>query len=180
MKHLAGLLFCLLLVSVTNADNLDSSAALFLKNCAACHGLNLQGGDAQSLVDGKWVFAPNRDARKLVIKNGIPASGMPPHNTFTTQQINGLVDYIDAKAKAFKDNPTDIQPSAGQTIATLEKSDYTLKVQQWVTDVKIPWAIQFLDPTTALVTERPGGLRIIKNGQLDPQPIKNTPEVWHT
>lgn len=179
MKHLMSLIVCLVFALPIHAQNLDSPETLFLKNCAACHGLNLQGGDAQSLVDGKWLYAPNRDARKRVIKNGITERGMPPHNTFTNTQINGLIDYIDDREKAYKDNPVNAQLKAGQTLATLQKNDYSLKVQQWVTNVKIPWAICFINPTTALVTERPGGLRIIVNGQIDPQPIANTPQVWH-
>ncbi len=40
-----------------------------------------------------------------------------------------------------------------------------------------PWSIAWLPDGTALVTERPGRLRAIRNGQLDPTPIAGTPPV---
>jgi glucose/arabinose dehydrogenase len=40
-----------------------------------------------------------------------------------------------------------------------------------------PWAIAFLPDGGMLVTERPGRLRLLRNGVLDPQPIPGVPEV---
>jgi glucose/arabinose dehydrogenase len=40
-----------------------------------------------------------------------------------------------------------------------------------------PWAIAFLPDATMLVTERPGRLRIIRGGQLDPTPVSGVPQV---
>jgi len=40
-----------------------------------------------------------------------------------------------------------------------------------------PWAIAFLPDGPMLVTERPGRLRIVRNGVLDPQPIAGVPQV---
>jgi glucose/arabinose dehydrogenase len=43
-----------------------------------------------------------------------------------------------------------------------------------------PWSLTFLPTGEMLVTERPGRLRIVRNGVLDPQPIAGTPAVWAT
>ena len=40
-----------------------------------------------------------------------------------------------------------------------------------------PWALAFLPDGGTLVTERPGRLRIVRDGVLDPQPITGVPEV---
>src|SRR5262245_12142335 len=40
-----------------------------------------------------------------------------------------------------------------------------------------PWAIAFLPDGGMLVTERPGRLRIIRGGQLDPTPVSGVPAV---
>jgi aldose sugar dehydrogenase len=43
-----------------------------------------------------------------------------------------------------------------------------------------PWSIAFLPNGDMLVTERPGRLRIVRKGVLDPEPIAGTPQVWAT
>jgi glucose/arabinose dehydrogenase len=40
-----------------------------------------------------------------------------------------------------------------------------------------PWALAFLPDQSMLVTERPGRLRIVRNGVLDPQAVAGVPEV---
>jgi glucose/arabinose dehydrogenase len=40
-----------------------------------------------------------------------------------------------------------------------------------------PWAIAFLPDGAMLVTERPGRLRVIRDGVLEPQPITGVPQV---
>jgi aldose sugar dehydrogenase len=40
-----------------------------------------------------------------------------------------------------------------------------------------PWAIAFLADGSMLITERPGRLRIVRDGRLDPQPISGVPPV---
>lgn len=41
-----------------------------------------------------------------------------------------------------------------------------------------PWCIAWLPTGEMLVTERPGRLRIVKDGQLDPQPVSGLPRVY--
>src|SRR4029450_5417915 len=40
-----------------------------------------------------------------------------------------------------------------------------------------PWSLTFLPGGEMLVTERPGRLRIVRNGVLDPRPIGGVPAV---
>ena len=40
-----------------------------------------------------------------------------------------------------------------------------------------PWAIAFLPDGAMLITERPGRLRVVRDGVLDPHPISGVPEV---
>jgi aldose sugar dehydrogenase len=40
-----------------------------------------------------------------------------------------------------------------------------------------PWSLVFLPDGSMLVTERPGRLRVIRNGVLDPTPISGVPRV---
>lgn len=40
-----------------------------------------------------------------------------------------------------------------------------------------PWAMAFLPDNTLLITERPGRMRFVRNGVLDPQPISGLPAI---
>ena len=40
-----------------------------------------------------------------------------------------------------------------------------------------PWAIAFLPDDAMLITERPGRLRMVRDGVLDPQAVSGVPEV---
>lgn len=62
----------------------------------------------------------------------------------------------------------------------LELSGTTYRVVPVVRGLVTPWSLTFLPNGDMLVTERPGRLRIVRNGTLDPQPIAGTPEVWAT
>jgi aldose sugar dehydrogenase len=65
----------------------------------------------------------------------------------------------------------------------------TMQVREVVTDTKkvrvvplaqgleSPWSMVFLPGGDILFTERPGRLRLITNGKLDPEPIAGVPEV---
>ena len=61
----------------------------------------------------------------------------------------------------------------------IETMDYEIKTEIYADNLSIPWAIVFLDEKTALVTERPGTLRMIIDGQLVSEPVSGTPEVVH-
>src|SRR5580658_10135424 len=40
-----------------------------------------------------------------------------------------------------------------------------------------PWSMAFLPDGAILVTERPGRLRVVRNGMLDPQPVQGLPQI---
>ena len=43
-----------------------------------------------------------------------------------------------------------------------------------------PWSLTFLPNGDMLVTEKPGRLRVVRNGKLEPQSVTGVPEVWAT
>ena len=61
-----------------------------------------------------------------------------------------------------------------------ETSGTKFRVVPVVKDLAHAWSIAFLPDGDMLVTERPGRLRIVRKGKLDPQPISGVPEVWAT
>lgn len=44
--------------------------------------------------------------------------------------------------------------------------------------LEVPWSMAFLPDGDMLVTERPGRLRIVRNGRLLPDPVSGTPDVF--
>jgi glucose/arabinose dehydrogenase len=54
---------------------------------------------------------------------------------------------------------------------------HRLKVVSIARGLVNPWSLVFLPDGSMLVTERPGRLRIVRNGALDPKPIAGVPAV---
>ncbi len=145
--------------------------ALYQQFCAQCHGADLQGGNAQSLVDGVWNFGAGKGYVSRNIKHGITHLGMPAYEeTLKDDQLKALVDYIlGVEETAGVEKPA--PPTEIQT------QDYVVGVAQVATGLEIPWGIAFPDDKTLLVTERPGRLRVIADGVLAETPVAGTPEV---
>ena len=61
-----------------------------------------------------------------------------------------------------------------------ELSGTRYRVVPVVKDLVNPWSLTFLPNGDMLVTERPGRLRVVRNGKLEPQPVSGVPEVWAT
>jgi aldose sugar dehydrogenase len=47
-----------------------------------------------------------------------------------------------------------------------------------VSGLEHPWGMAFLPDESILVTERPGRVRMVRDGQLDPEPIEGVPPVY--
>ena len=80
---------------------------LYMQHCAQCHGEGLDGGNAQSLIDGIWQYGSARGYRHRNIKFGIPHVGMPAYQeTLSDEAINRVLDYIDnVKSEKRQDKP---------------------------------------------------------------------------
>jgi glucose/arabinose dehydrogenase len=56
---------------------------------------------------------------------------------------------------------------------------YGIRVEAWVENLEIPWSLIFLPDGRALVSERPGRIRLIKDGKLVKEPYAAV-EVHHS
>ena len=66
-------------------------------------------------------------------------------------------------------------PSAPVVFDTAEQ--HKIRVTTLVHGLDHPWAMAFLPDGNILITERPGRLRIVRGGALDPQPMAGIPQV---
>lgn len=146
--------------------------------CSSCHGKDLSGGLGGSFLDGQWKHGDtDADIRRNIAEGNAQLGMTPFKNVLSDQQIRSLVIYIREKEKQARDRKTDFpKPKPGQVTRT-QRENY--KIETIVTDgLNQPWAIAFLPDGSRLVTEKPGGLRLISaDGKLDPRRIENTPEV---
>src|SRR5690554_5277289 len=70
----------------------SDGASLYQKFCAQCHGADLSGGNASSLLDGIWQFGTENSYVVRNIKHGIPHLGMPSYErSMTDADIRAVV-----------------------------------------------------------------------------------------
>lgn len=68
-------------------------------------------------------------------------------------------------------------PPLGEGPWDVQTADAKLHVEVFAKGLDHPWAMAFLPDGSMLVTERPGRLRVIRNGVLDPRPIEGLPTM---
>ena len=140
---------------------------VYRKLCANCHGADLHGGMASSLVDGVWAFGENRSKIFSNIHDGISDRGMPGFGRVLSRaDVDALIDFIQSMARP--DVAEDVIP---ETISTL---DYAIKVERFVEGLEIPWAIDFIDAGTALVEV----FSFDRSWQCDRRPAVGRRSAW--
>lgn len=154
-----------------NACAQPDGAALYQQYCATCHGADLKGGNSGSLVDGIWQYGAADSYKFRNVKFGILHLGMPSYDgILKDDDIRAIMKYVSDSEKS----AGTVKPAIVKEFETL---DYKLNVEVFAEGLEIPWAIDFLDPSTALITEKPGRVRVVIKGKLQPEPVKNIPKV---
>lgn len=87
--------------------DVERGEALFIENCAVCHGPEGDAVPGVTLARGKFRHASSDEELALVIKNGIPGTAMPPGN-FREAQLKDLVVYLHSMS-------TEIAPSTSSS-----------------------------------------------------------------
>lgn len=144
---------------------------LYQEHCADCHGTRFQGGSAQSLVDGVWQFGSGVEAIIGTIKQGVEQLGMPAYGEALSEQ------EIEALARFLLESEKKVLAQNEEIPKTLKTLDYEIEVGIFAEGLEVPWSLAFLNKDTALVTERPGRLRVIENGRLHAKPVNGIPKV---
>ena len=95
---------------------------------------------------GLWSFA-GLAQQQVPFRNGIPVAP------------GGLA------ARPLPEGPLEFDTAEGQAI----------RVAVFVRGLRFPWSMAFLPGGDMLVTERTGNLRVVRNGVLDPEPVRGVP-----
>jgi glucose/arabinose dehydrogenase/cytochrome c553 len=68
--------------------------------CAACHGPGLSGGEKRGLLSGDFKHLKDPADLERIIRDGVPAAGMPPASGLLTDaQISQVANYLRAKRR---------------------------------------------------------------------------------
>jgi glucose/arabinose dehydrogenase len=168
------------LASSASQSIAQSVETLWERNCASCHGKLAQGGGAgtKSFLTEEYRSRSYDRGFFDTIKEGKADLGMSAFGeTLTNEQIWGLVNHIrQLQDEAFRKGGGG--PKRGKEgVYTSQHATY--KVSDVVDDLSTPWSVDFLPDGGMLITERPGTLRLWKDGTLS-APIKNTPRSRET
>lgn len=171
-----GAILVFFLSLCANAQPASTVRQIFADKCSSCHGPQMQGGRAGSLVDDTWTYG-GTDAKILEsIREGRADAGMPAFKEALNEvETRGLLLLIRTQATAAAGKPaTRATPVVNGVIKSAKLS---FKLETITDQVETPWGLAFLPDGRLLVTERPGSLRVIENGKLLP-PVEGIPTVW--
>jgi glucose/arabinose dehydrogenase/cytochrome c5 len=178
-RSLAALTFVALAVSASAQgirNGTGTVAQRYAELCASCHGKELEGASAPTMLKDVWLHGGDDESIARSIRTGFPEKGMPPWGAaIPEKEIRAMVVFIrEMRAKYLREH-TEFPKPAESITAKSQLHDYQVKT--WVSGLKEPWSLAFISPTQALVTEKRGYLYLIDNGKLAERPIAGVPVV---
>ena len=143
----------------------------FATHCATCHGDDLKGDIAQSLLDGSWQFGSRKNDIARSIKFGHPHHGMPSWSAILNdEEIDSLASFLLAEEERLGIAKPTLPP-------TIETQDYVLTTTVVADGLDRPWAIAFTGNDDAYITQKGGSIRIIQDGALSGDTVTGLPAV---
>ncbi|MDK2596214.1 PQQ-dependent sugar dehydrogenase [Pseudoalteromonas obscura] len=161
--------------AINQASANENVEDIFKNNCASCHGAQLQGAMAGSLLDTQWITDGSDKALANAIKNGLLDRGMPAFgHALTEQTIRTLVVYI--RETSYNADTAKLKtPTLNKQFKT---NRHNVNTQEVLSTKGIIWALDFLPDGSLIYTLRQGELWHVDD-KGNRTHIKNTPKVWH-
>lgn len=161
---------------VWSAEPRDA-AALTKEYCVTCHNQNLVGSPAPNLVDPLWTYGGSDEAILRNIRQGFPAAGMQPfEGVLTEPEMRSIIRYLRSLAIDYAAGRI-THPSQPVSVP-LKTERAGVRIETVVADLETPWGIAFLPGGGMLVSEREGRLRVIRDGKLQAEPIRDLPRIF--
>ncbi|SFG31969.1 PQQ-dependent sugar dehydrogenase [Pontibacter chinhatensis] len=149
--------------------DLAGAKAAYISYCSGCHGEELE-----AFADRKWKHGSSDEDLFKAIKHGYPDEGMPAFaETFSDEQINGLVAYIQQGIKGIKAYDFGNEKTVD---AVQQSEEQQFRLDTVATGLDVPWGMAFLPGGEMLITDRSGKLyRLSKDRKL--QQVEGVPKV---
>jgi glucose/arabinose dehydrogenase/cytochrome c553 len=151
-------------LQATNVTN------LYNNTCGKCHGMKGEGGGAgtKSLLTKALYDQSNDKPFFEAIKNGVPSAGMDAYGpTMSDEEIWALVVHIrELQYRGLRDQFGGPKPDPS---GVFKGTRHDYRVETVIAEgngLKTPWGIDWLPDGTMLVTNRPGTMSVVKNGQV--------------
>jgi len=150
--------------------------SLYTESCAGCHGAKLNGGNAGSLIDDRWINGNTDEAITRAIRDGLPGTAMPAwKETLSSEQIRSLVILVREVREADRlralEKSNRVTPN---TVFASEFHSFTLKPSLETSGTL--WALDFLSDGSLVTTQLDGTLWRVVDGKRIA--IKGTPAVF--
>ncbi len=151
-------------------------AQRYTELCSNCHGDKMQGAQAPSMLDDVWVVGGDDASIEKSIRIGFPEKGMPAWGAaIPDKEIRAMVIYIREQRALYQRGQMQFTKPADSVTAKTQHHDY--QVNTWVGGLKEPYALAFLSPTLAIVTEKRGHAYLIEKEKLATRPLIGLPLV---
>ena len=170
-------------------QNPRAAQVLYSQLCANCHGPQMQGNRAPSMLDETWAHGGEDADLARSIRDGWPGTEMPGFKAvFSEPEIRAMVVYIrETRARAAsgivagggggrRGGPPPPPPNPDGRVVKSALTNY--KIERIATDLQIPWGMQFLPDGRLIVSERTGRISIIKPGQGVVETVTGLPPIW--
>ncbi|HYC71875.1 MAG TPA: PQQ-dependent sugar dehydrogenase [Opitutaceae bacterium] len=148
-------------------------AKVYAEICANCHGADLSGGQAPSMLDDLWAHGSDDASLAKSIRDGVPEKGMPAFSSVLSDaDVRAMVIFIRERRASYSRNRS-TRPMPGEPLAA---GGHRFKLETVAEGLTTPWAIDFLPDGRMIFTEKNGRLRLMENGRLLPA-VEGTPAV---
>jgi glucose/arabinose dehydrogenase len=150
--------------------------SLYQALCSSCHGNDMKGGQTDSLLDDVWKHGGDDASLTKIIAEGYEQGGMPKWKPeLNDAEIRSLVVLIRERHQKAQYQAADLpKPLDDHPVPSKE---HTFRLKSVVEGLSTPWSVAFLPDGRMLVTELPGRLRVVRDGQLQAEAVQGTPKV---
>lgn len=183
MRSLLAIVF-IPIVSCSSMEALaaDSGAGLYQTHCASCHGAQLQGAQAPSLLLDRDSPA-NDEELAPVIRDGRPGKGMPAWNdTLSAFDIASLVQFVQRRRE--ENSAEHLRQADMEFVRSLPRGLIRSEVQAFsvelVAEPDKPTGIAVLPDGRLLIAQERGGLRVVESSGLQLGAIEGVPSCQPT